>query len=127
MNTAARSRGRTDMTYDRREVAASRRPRVITWYGRATGRWWALVPWPSAPHGALLVEAADQATLNEHVAHLLAAFASERVPTRLAPGDRAGSPCSGRLAPRGAEEGVERGAHDAPGQRQQGRGRPAAR
>ncbi|MEV0666009.1 hypothetical protein ACIBI3_36225 [Actinomadura luteofluorescens] len=57
-------------------LPAPRGPRVITWYGRATGRWWALVPWPSAPHGALLVEAPDQATLNEHVAHLLAAFRS---------------------------------------------------
>lgn len=127
MNTAARSRGWTEMTYDRREIAASPRPRVITWYGRATGRWWALVPWPSAPHGALLVEAADQATLAEHVAHLLTAFGSERVPTRLAPGDPAGSPCSGGLAPRGAQEGVERGAYDAQGQRQQGRGYRAAR
>ncbi|MGW2308292.1 hypothetical protein [Actinomadura luteofluorescens] len=55
---------------------APRRPRVITWYGRATGRWWALVPWPSAPHGALLVEAPDRVVLDEHVAHLLAALRS---------------------------------------------------
>lgn len=33
---------------------------VVTWYGRATRRWWALVPWPAARHGALLAEAAGR-------------------------------------------------------------------
>ncbi|WP_089315691.1 hypothetical protein [Actinomadura mexicana] len=70
------------MTYDRRGsvLPAPPRPRVITWYGRATGRWWALVPWPSARYGALLIEAADQATLAEHVARLFAALRSRTRP-----------------------------------------------
>ncbi|TDE18754.1 hypothetical protein [Actinomadura sp. 6K520] len=25
---------------------------VVTWYGRTTRRWWALVPWPAARPGA---------------------------------------------------------------------------
>ncbi|MEV3926175.1 hypothetical protein [Actinomadura coerulea] len=82
MNTAAGPLDWTGMTSGHRGSAppTPRRSRVVTWYGRATGRWWALVPWPSAPHGALLIEAADQATLNEHVAHLLAALNSRPVP-----------------------------------------------
>ncbi|WP_131732254.1 hypothetical protein [Actinomadura formosensis] len=31
-------------------------PVVVTWYGRATGAWWALVP---SPDGVRLVEAAN--------------------------------------------------------------------
>ncbi|MEU9842979.1 hypothetical protein AB0C69_27590 [Actinomadura sp. NPDC048032] len=85
MNTATGPRERTAMTYGHRGSAlpAPRSPRVVTWYGRATGRWWALVPWPSALHGALLVEAPDQATLNEHVAHLIAALRSRTATPRL--------------------------------------------
>lgn len=35
---------------------------AVTWYGRATGAWWALVP---SPEGARLVEAANPRELRE--------------------------------------------------------------
>ncbi|TDC65480.1 hypothetical protein E1200_18345 [Actinomadura sp. GC306] len=51
--------------------AAWRYSGVVTWYGRQTRRWWALVPWPSARHGALLVEAAGERELAWYVRELL--------------------------------------------------------
>ncbi|MFV2180137.1 hypothetical protein, partial [Actinomadura sp. LOL_011] len=40
---------------------------VKTWYGQATRSFWALVPWPSGEHGALLVEAATEPALTSQI------------------------------------------------------------
>ncbi|WP_067465182.1 hypothetical protein [Actinomadura macra] len=41
------------------------------WYGRATGHWFAVVPWPWARCGARLVEAGTEGALAVEVRRLL--------------------------------------------------------
>ncbi|GGV33731.1 hypothetical protein GCM10010182_66870 [Actinomadura cremea] len=40
---------------------------VKTWYGHATGHFWAMVPWPAGEHGAVLVEAATEHALTAQI------------------------------------------------------------
>ncbi|QXJ25219.1 hypothetical protein AGRA3207_006687 [Actinomadura graeca] len=45
--------------------------RVRYWHGNATGRYWAMLPWPWSEHGYRLVEAKTVDDLAGQVRHLL--------------------------------------------------------
>ncbi|TDD68991.1 hypothetical protein E1293_36400 [Actinomadura darangshiensis] len=51
---------------------------VLTWYGQAARRWWALVPWFWSSTGAALAPCTDVARARAEVAALLRPFLARR-------------------------------------------------